>query len=81
MGQLIPRILHQIWLGGSPIPEEFLEFSAGWRRAHPQWDYRLWTDRRLPRLASNATTNASHMVASGDVDKPTKGTYFRRSRI
>ena len=50
MGQLIPRILHQIWLGGSPIPEEFLEFSAGWRRHHPHWEYRLWTDRRLPRL-------------------------------
>lgn len=63
MGQLIPRILHQIWLGGSPIPEEFLEFSAGWRRHHPHWEYRLWTDRRLPRLVHGEVIRAMGPLA------------------
>jgi hypothetical protein len=56
---VIPRILHQIWIGGEP-PQQWSELSRTWRRHHPSWEHRLWTDaesrpfveRRYPGLLS-----------------------------
>lgn len=45
---LIPRIIHQVWLGPSPFPERFAEFQEGWRRLHPDWELRFWTEENLP---------------------------------
>jgi inositol phosphorylceramide mannosyltransferase catalytic subunit len=39
----IPKILHQTWKRAD-IPFEFIGFVDSWRRHHPQWEYRLWTD-------------------------------------
>ncbi|MGI9400296.1 MAG: glycosyltransferase family 32 protein [Rhizobiaceae bacterium] len=39
----IPKIIHQIWLGG-PVPKKLEALSKSWRSRHPDWDYRLWTD-------------------------------------
>lgn len=44
---MIPRTLHQVWLGPDPIPPRYLEFLDGWRALHPRWAYRLWTDGDL----------------------------------
>jgi mannosyltransferase OCH1-like enzyme len=46
---VIPRILHQVWLGGAP-PDSVPDWMATWRRHHPAWEYRLWTDGNLPAL-------------------------------
>jgi mannosyltransferase OCH1-like enzyme/glycosyltransferase involved in cell wall biosynthesis len=40
---LIPRIIHQTWKTRE-IPFEFLGCVDSWRRLHPDWEYRLWTD-------------------------------------
>lgn len=40
---LIPKIIHQIWLG-SPLPEQYQKLCDTWRKHHPDWEYRLWTD-------------------------------------
>jgi hypothetical protein len=47
---MIPPILHQIWLGSSPLPPAAQRWQEGVRRLHPHWDYRLWTDRDLVNL-------------------------------
>ena len=39
----IPKIIHQIWLGG-PLPEKYKEIQNSWKKFHPDWEYRLWTD-------------------------------------
>lgn len=44
----IPKIFHQIWLGGQVMPECFLNYRASWLRHHPDWDHRLWTEKDLP---------------------------------
>jgi glycosyl transferase-like sugar-binding protein len=46
----IPRVIHRIWLGDAPMPEEHRRFGENWRRHHPDWAMRTWTDRDLPRL-------------------------------
>lgn len=45
----IPRIIHQTWRD-SEVPEKWLEFQRSWRRHHPEWEYRFWTDLELRRL-------------------------------
>jgi mannosyltransferase OCH1-like enzyme len=44
----IPRILHHIWLGRDPLPDEHRPFIESWKRHHPKWEYRLWTEENLP---------------------------------
>ena len=42
----IPKIIHQIWLG-SELPERFKGYQRNWRKIHPDWEYKLWTDREV----------------------------------
>lgn len=41
---MIPRILHQIWIGPDQAPEAAM---ATWPAAHPGWTYRRWTNADL----------------------------------
>ena len=45
---MIPRILHQVWVGPNPMPQEHLDYRESWRRHHPGWELRLWTEENLP---------------------------------
>jgi mannosyltransferase OCH1-like enzyme len=45
---MIPRILHQVWVGPNPMPPEYLDYRESWRRHHPEWEMRLWTEDSLP---------------------------------
>jgi mannosyltransferase OCH1-like enzyme len=45
---MIPRMLHQVWVGRLPLPEEFARYGESWRRHHPDWEMRFWTDENLP---------------------------------
>jgi hypothetical protein len=46
----IPRMIHRVWLGTAPIPEEHQRFGETFARHHPGWEMRLWTDEDLPDL-------------------------------
>lgn len=46
---MIPRILHQIWVG-SEVPPLYAAFHERWKALHPGWDVHLWTDVTLPSL-------------------------------
>ncbi|RLV10189.1 hypothetical protein CTZ27_02875 [Streptomyces griseocarneus] len=48
----IPRILHQVWLGG-PMPEQLRAHTRTWPRHHPSWEYRLWRDRDVESFLVN----------------------------
>ena len=47
---LIPRLIHQIWLGTQPFPDEYARYRQTWHAAHPEWELRLWTDADLAEL-------------------------------
>jgi mannosyltransferase OCH1-like enzyme len=40
---MIPRIIHQSWKV-EQVPERWLAFQQTWRRNHPDYEYRFWTD-------------------------------------
>ncbi|SPF49152.1 hypothetical protein SBF1_4330001 [Candidatus Desulfosporosinus infrequens] len=43
----IPKIIHQIWMGTKEISEEREECRQHWIQHHPNWEYRLWTDKEV----------------------------------
>ncbi len=42
----IPKIIHQIWLG-SPFPQKYRNWQKSWKKYHPDWEYKLWTDKDI----------------------------------
>lgn len=47
---LIPKIIHQIWVGPKVPPSFFVTFQQKWKELHPDWEYHLWTDSELEEL-------------------------------
>jgi len=44
---MIPKKLHQVWLGDKEMPKEFVEYTSNWRKLHPDWEYKLWTEETI----------------------------------
>lgn len=44
---LIPKRIHQIWIGTKPLPEKFLWMIKTIKKNHPNWKYKLWTNKDL----------------------------------
>jgi mannosyltransferase OCH1-like enzyme len=40
---MIPKIIHQTW-NVEQVPERWLGFQESWRKNHPGYEYRFWTD-------------------------------------
>lgn len=47
---LIPKIIHQIWIGQKTPPVTFEKSQESLKRLHPDWEYKLWTDADIPNL-------------------------------
>lgn len=62
---MIPRIIHQIWLG-DPMPDHLAIYCTTWAEHHPGWEHRLWTDGdfgwlRNQRLFDTAQRHTPHV--------------------
>jgi len=55
MQNKIPKIIHYIWLGGKPIPEKDQSFIEGWKKLHPDYEFKLWNE-------SNVDLNACEYI-------------------
>jgi len=56
---VIPRVIHRIWLGSNPMPDDFERYGETWREHHPRWEMRLWTDADLPSFGSQEALGRS----------------------
>ncbi len=45
----IPKIIHHIWLG-SELPDKYKAWQQTWLIHHPEWEYRLWTQKEIDEL-------------------------------
>ena len=45
---MIPRTIHHIWIGPDPLPDDHKPWIESWKRHHPDWEFRLWTEENLP---------------------------------
>ncbi len=50
---MIPKILHFTWKS-TDLPRQMKAYYDGWRRLHPGWDIRLWTDESMRAFVSEA---------------------------
>lgn len=39
---IIPKVIHQIWLGEDEMPRNYQYFSETWRQYHPDWKIKIW---------------------------------------
>jgi mannosyltransferase OCH1-like enzyme len=47
--QKIPKIIHQVWMGGE-LPEEYAVYCQGVRDMNPDFEYKLWTDDDIDKF-------------------------------
>lgn len=47
----IPKIIHQIWLGNNgKLPQKYHFLQKTWLKNHPEWEYKLWTEKELEKF-------------------------------
>ena len=46
---LIPKIMHQIWVGSS-IPPLYQNYLDECKKIHPDWKFKIWTDEEVEKL-------------------------------
>jgi inositol phosphorylceramide mannosyltransferase catalytic subunit len=44
---MIPKIIHQIHLGGHPLPEQETKWRETWAQYNPEWEMILWDDDKI----------------------------------
>ena len=77
---MIPRVMHQVWLGGEPLPGRYRAFIDGFKRLHPGWEHRLWRDDDMapewrPLIAQAKTLAAAANVARFAIVREHGGVY------
>lgn len=50
---MIPKILHFTWKSAE-LPRQMGLYYDAWRRLHPEWDVRLWTDETMRAFVAEA---------------------------
>jgi len=66
---LIPKIIHQIWIGGK-VPEKFQAWMETWKEKHPGWEYKLWGDKDIasfPFMYPDTFYRAQNVGAKADI--------------
>lgn len=43
---IIPKVIHFIWVGPNPFPQESIQNVESWLENHPDWTIKFWTDRK-----------------------------------
>lgn len=50
---MIPKIIHHIWVGPKPLPDDEKRWMQTWKDKHPDWEFKFWTNDNLPELPNN----------------------------
>lgn len=58
---MIPKRIHQIWVGPNPIPAKSLAFIQHIKELHPDYEYRIWTDKDI---TPDNFTNYEYILAT-----------------
>lgn len=63
---MIPKKIHQIWIGHYDIPERERVFAQEIKDRHPEYEYHLWTDQNLPTIPDDLRDMYNAMYAQLD---------------
>lgn len=45
---MIPKLIHYCWFGPSPLPADSQQFIEGWRKLHPEFEFKYWNEKNIP---------------------------------
>lgn len=48
---MIPKIFHQIWLWGKPLPKDFQKYQKTWQYYNPDWQLKIWNENNIETLS------------------------------
>ena len=48
---LIPKVIHHIWLGEKDLPPYFKKFKKSWQDNNPEYKFFLWNDEKCENLS------------------------------
>ena len=57
---MIPKIIHQLWVGPKPAP---MELMNTWKDSHPDWEYMFWNEETLKEHFPNGLHNQAQYDA------------------
>ena len=65
----IPKIIHHIWFG-KPLPEVYKKYVASWKKHHPSWEHKLWTNADIgsfPLLSGDKIYRTANLGQRSDI--------------
>jgi mannosyltransferase OCH1-like enzyme len=63
---MIPRIIHQIWVGHYDVPAREKRIAEEIANKHPNYEYKLWTDNNLPVIPAHLQPVYDKMYSQRD---------------
>lgn len=51
---MIPKIIHQVWIGPRTLPEYCKHHMQTWKDLHPDYEFKFWDNNNLPKLPDKA---------------------------
>jgi len=58
---MIPKVIHQIWLGDQSIrPDPLMDT---WKNMNPDWEHKVWTEENMPKIRNQAQFDAVEELA------------------
>lgn len=64
---MIPKIIHQVWLGDEPLPMGAMDWMAAWHQQHPDWEYHLWRSPPFTLVNQYEFDTAKHLAQQADI--------------
>lgn len=61
---MIPKILHQIWLGLPTLPQRYQDWVDNLKRLHPDWKYLFWHNDNIQEFNVSALLKRCHNNSS-----------------
>lgn len=46
---MIPKVIHYVWVGGTPLGTLQKKCVASWRKYLPEYEFKLWNEETLPK--------------------------------
>lgn len=50
---MVEKLVHRLWLGPKPMPEEYVRYGYLWQEMNPDWEVIEWTKETLPFIRNH----------------------------
>lgn len=62
MAVQIPKVIHQIWLGSTPMHPDMITWHRRWIELHPTWEVKLWTSGPEETIVCGRDRMSTHLA-------------------